>query len=1130
MLSISRRYSTRVLAGLACVLAASAWCISHIEAQPGRGLGRSRSQSPLIDPNSLLSQLRNDDLLDELGVTEAQREEFSAIRSEFGQTMFRGGGSTEEKQQKLKDLESRALSVLTAEQLGIWDQRKPDAKADPAGDGEKSQAKLKSPEPAKPETAAPSEPPKQTAPAEKPPSKPERSPQFDTPPPGASVKASFDAKDTTKGGSKDVGGKLSFNFQYAPWKDVLELFAKSADLTLDLEITPPGTFSYRDSQSYTPTQALDVLNGYLLQRGYLIVRRDRFLVCLKIADGIPPNLAPQISLEELTERGKNELVSVVIPVRGMQADAIIAEVRELLGPQGKASALKNTNSVVVTDLGSHVRRIHALLTSESAIDTRDTAFKSIPLKHISAGEAERMIRKLFGLNAPVAVGGQPQPSSPGQPPQWGPGGGWGGRRGRGDRGDRGGENEQDQQQNGQGGPPQPPQQAAPAAGGDTQFAKKIQVSADVRTNSLLVTTSAALLKVVEDAVTAIDTNVDSAGNEIRRVDMPIVLRTYSVPGGDVATVSMLLYQSLPGIVVTSDSRTGKLYIHATAEEHTEVAKLLEDLGGEGSSSVAVIPISKKDPVTLCNTLLSLYSKDGARAPTMEADPVGRLIIVRGTPDQLLQVKTILAQLGEGGEGQEKTDRGNVRTLTLGGRDPEELLPLLKGSWSATRPNPIRIVVPSRPSPIRGRSVPGADRRQPDVKEDRVSEPVKSSQPLFRSAALEETVVEDDAQPADEPDEKQEAVKAEGDAEAAPADRKSAPVSVEILGDQIVITSEDQQALDQIEELYERLSGIIPPRTKWHVFYLRTADATEAAQMVERLFPQSNVTASTSSSSSGLLGSLAGGVGSIGRGLMNVSGLNQTLSGSQSLKVVTDIRANALFVSGPLDQVTEVEQILEVLDSPELPQSLRDRVPRTIAVKHADVDEVAAEIETLFKDSMTPEGQMGGGRGMNPLMMLMGGGGQQQQGGRRQPSVQLTVAVDRKSSHLIVSCNDALFQQIEEVVQGYDERAKESRQTVRVVRLDQADPTLVQQTLGSLMPKITVGSTRRARRPTTGGATQPAAPQQPQGQGGDSPRRGGEGGDAMRDAMIRQMMQDRAGGGGEGGEGRRGGFFGRGRGN
>src|SRR5690606_1503472 len=89
-----------------------------------------------------------------------------------------------------------------------------------------------------------------------------------------------------------------------------------------------------------------------------------------------------------------------------------------------------------------------------------------------------------------------------------------------------------------------------------------------------------------------------------------------------------------------------------------------------------------------------------------ADAAGRRLLIKGTPDQVNQVKALLASLGETGEGKTAGgDRGNVRVFSLQGRDPSEFLPLLRQTWSSSAPNPIRIVVPSQANPIRDLKVP-----------------------------------------------------------------------------------------------------------------------------------------------------------------------------------------------------------------------------------------------------------------------------------------------------------------------------------------------------------------------------------------------------------------------------------------
>ena len=115
-----------------------------------------------------------------------------------------------------------------------------------------------------------------------------------------------------------------------PWKDVLEWFAQQADLSLMADVTPPGTLNYSDDLEYTPTEALDLLNGVLLTKGYTLVRRERMLILINLEDGIPPNLVPTITPDALDGRGEYELVSVLFNLKKLRPEEAEAEIMELL--------------------------------------------------------------------------------------------------------------------------------------------------------------------------------------------------------------------------------------------------------------------------------------------------------------------------------------------------------------------------------------------------------------------------------------------------------------------------------------------------------------------------------------------------------------------------------------------------------------------------------------------------------------------------------------------------------------------------------------------------------------------------------------------------------------------------------
>ena len=138
---------------------------------------------------------------------------------------------------------------------------------------------------------------------------------------------------------RSADGKVTFNFRYQPWPEVLDWFAEQAGLSLLMESPPPGTFNYTDTRSYSPTEALDVLNGVLLTKGYTLVRHGKMLVVVNLEDGVPPNLVPDVPLAELDSRGEYELIRVVFPVWNMTPDQAAAEVQPLLGPQGKVVIL-----------------------------------------------------------------------------------------------------------------------------------------------------------------------------------------------------------------------------------------------------------------------------------------------------------------------------------------------------------------------------------------------------------------------------------------------------------------------------------------------------------------------------------------------------------------------------------------------------------------------------------------------------------------------------------------------------------------------------------------------------------------------------------------------------------------------
>ncbi|SFI48059.1 secretin N-terminal domain-containing protein [Planctomicrobium piriforme] len=1035
---------------------------------------------------------RDSELATEFGLTDEQKQKFQTLSEERMAARFAmGRGSSDEDRAKFdQEWAAKYLAVLTPEQQTKWKDRLGPPPADSAPTGA---------------AATPAATPAVTAPA-----KP-RTVIIEAVPEGAKAVASFGAPaamnsspaDPNAPAAADVAKatdgpkKMSFNFRYAPWTEVLKMFAEEAGLSLDLNALPPGTFNYYDQGQYTATEALDILNGYLLPKGYCLIRRDEFLVCVNIDEPIPPSLVPIISTDDIDKRGRNELLTVIFPLEGVDIEQVASEVNDIKGPQGKVVGLKSTNSILVTDIGSNLRRIRNLLADVTARGgPNDITFKAYQVKNVPVSDAETIVRSLLGItvgatNVSSVTEGRRDPRSP------------------------------------------PP--AAPRV--DPHQAR---VTTDLRTNQLLVTATLGQHLLVEQALKTVDVPGDAS--QFSPSSTKPFLKVYNLTSSDPREVTKTIDALMPGIVVNEDARNGKIHIQASPDQHRQVEMLIAQMEGMGGGrQMAVIPLSTLDPVSVTGTIRSMFLKEGDAAPTVEADLYGRQLMIRGTADQLTQIRTLLTQLGEDGTGQRRDSLERVRTIPLSGRDPAELLPLIERMWTKKNGAGIRVVNP--PSSGNGTAPsmsPPTSQRTPEqrhplgdaptTQRGSVMSPASGRIPVLTAAQT--TVINNDGETAPQSDLAKDLDALLGNVESKPAAQSTpaagnvapseprADVSITIMGDELVITSSDPKQLDELQDLLNQTMQALPPRITWTVFTLQAADATEAANMLKLLFPGTTVAASSSSTSSSMFGSLGSGASSLGSSLMDMTGLG-TLGSTQQLKIIPDLRLNALFVAGPAAQVREVEEMLKVLDSTSLGgDSLRDKLSRMIPINHANAQDVYNIVKEVYKNYIDPPRMQDNN---NPLAMFAAGGGGR--GGRNEtppPASKLAIGVDTNSSNLIVWADEPLFREIEELVQSLDTAAEDARRTVRVVTLENTSSAVMQNALGSLMPQVKVSTTGSRSGSTTSSTPSSGSPI-------PSPSSSGAPNSDQMRQFFEQRMRDRGTGGGGTGGGQ-GGFGGGGFGN
>jgi type II secretion system protein D len=781
---------------------------------------------------------------------------------------------------------------------------------------------------------------------------------------------------------------VAFEMRDKPWKAVLEWLSNETGLPIITTATPTGTFSFYGNprKRYTIPEVIDTLNEALLNQKYVLIRRDASITIVPADMQVDPAIVPRISVDDLKNRGATEIVSVVVQLTSMNADEVQPEIIKLMGPFREATVLGYSNQLVLQDTAKNLRRIVDTIEQmeKSERKGQNESF-SHDCKYIKAREAERILKDLLG-NPEQLIRQFAQAAQQGR---GGPGGG----------GDR-----------------QPPSNVP------MPKIKMFYISVDDRNNSVLVTGPADKIAQAREIMKKID--VGQPGQQPFQVSAPII-KTYAVTPGSADTVAKTLQEQYKGNTFVRISAVGgnQVMVYAGVDDQFEIARLISGADPRSNDTV-LLPVATMDTEKLAMTLKGMFqdAKTGA-GPYIEADVARGNIIVKGTTDQVNDVRMAMKALGEGGEGA----TGNVRIIPIpAGGNAATLAAELERLMTEMRRNPVRVINPTAPKPA----------------EPKKEEPAPIP-PGGNGGGQDRPQLRDPAQPKPGSD---------------------APVTITVVGGKIIVTSEDPQALALAQELVRLYTAPQAGDGNFEIIRLKHASATDAARIINDAMngpaqPQQN-------QGGGGMGFPFGGGG--GRGFM-FGGMNQQQStpaaaspATAKVRVIADPVSNSLLVkANPLDML-EVKRLLR--DSIDAGDESRTLAKTYVLgpFKSAKADDIADVIRDVYRDSMnsnnTTIGRGGGGGGF-PF-----GGGQPAQRltdslGNPKPA-QLTMGIQESTNTLIVHCSETLYKDLDKLTKQLDLAAQGSPRTIRVVSVKGIDPELLQQAINALQGNAATSQNNR----------------------------------------------------------------------
>lgn len=610
------------------------------------------------------------------------------------------------------------------------------------------------------------------------------------------------------------------------------------------------------------------------------------------------------------------------------------------------------------------------------------------------------------------------------------------------------------------------------------------------------------------------------------------LRSYPLGGADGATALAILQTLLEGTGsarLAVDQQTGSLIALATPTEHAAIGQTLEKLKTDGRR-VDVIPVKEVDPLTaaaLVNRLFNPTVGDAKtrdpNAPVVEADRYSDALLVRGTADQVRQIRELVEQLDAPVNATTTGLRGPVRSLPISGAELQRALEQIENLWPTFRDNPLRVTNPGKGIPS---FRPGADierelKQGSDPLDMLYGEPTdtESAAPKGRTTAAPGHSLFRFANQPTEDGGDDDGSRADGNKASAPEARGAEPIYISPGVASTVIASRDAEALDALESLLESVLDVSASGGReYAVFYLKFSEATTAAALLNSIFG-----GESGGGGGSLMGDLAGaalGGGAGGDLVSDLLGMGGGASdsvgfSSVSVDIVPDVRLNALYVYATPQDLQQVNRLLRVIDQPRGPDRIESiGVARLIKVYNTDVADIATVVKQVFEDRI---GSSGGGGQPSPqefLRALQGG----DKGADDQEPERMTIGIDQRSNSLVVRSSEPLFEDVKTLVEQLDRAGVERPVSTRVVSLRNTGSEALKDTLVSLLgDKAVLGGA--AAKAAAGASGQPS-------QSG-SQARGGDDAERQRREMqqriegFRQMreMVERMRGGGGGGSGR-----------
>jgi len=799
-------------------------------------------------------------------------------------------------------------------------------------------------------------------------------------------------------------GKIRLRFNGQPWQPVLEWLAKISGMSVDWQELPGDSLNLTTQRDYTVPEVRDLINRLLLDRGFTLLCHGEVLSVAEIKN-IDPSLVPRVEPADLPNCHPHEFVKVSFPLVSLLAETVAEDLKPMLSPNGRLTPLNEINRLEAMDAVMNLRDIDAVL-KQQADESQPRSFREFKLKHVRADEVHRLLTTLLDIESPkLPMAGMPpgnmnpvveQPMMVVRK-----------RPGR-----------QQVMQVPGGNLPKPP--------------TAVSMAVNEHNNSVLVQAPPDKMTFIAQVINAVDIPIDRNGSLLVNLNRMQVYHLSGIDPEPLVKTLMEIGNLDPATKLEVDKKNSAIIAYASLPDHVTIRAVVDKLtGSERKFEVihlrrlaadyvagtidSMMGSGAKKEKTRSSRWFSPYDssgRDGAETSKefrVDADVEHNRLLLWANPVECALIETLLVKLGEisaagSGPAVRVIDGGDVK-------ETQELIARIRRAWPSVAPN--TLLAPAvAPPPKAGKEPSTAEPIVPDNPSTKrtVPKPTPDTATSQAPAALFHL-----ADIRREPSEK-------GDERPSDAPR-AAPPPVKILigpDGKLILSSEDAQALDRLEELATQLAV---PRKDYRVFHLKYALAVGVAQNLDDFFKE----------------------GKRDRSRMpwwmmddyqNDSQDERRLSKRRELTFISDADSNTILVEGAsAEQFKTIEDLIKLYDQPPPSDAQSVRKTKLIHLKYSKAKAVADTVKDVYRDLLSSNDKaLAGnnqGRDIRPNFIF----GDSDTTEQKTPRFKglLSIGVDEVSNSLMVSAPAYLFDDVAKMVEELDQAAAPDY-TVQMVRV------------------------------------------------------------------------------------------------